>query len=73
MLDCQHFDDPQVRSSYVRRSKDLKCAGSHVSDALKLMGWTADDRRLAEVSSVAVDAGPLRQRKKIRLFSIKIS
>ena len=43
MLDCQHFDDPQVRELVRQTFKDLECAGSHVSDALKLMGWTADD------------------------------
>lgn len=43
MLDCQHFDDPQVRELVRQTFKDLECAGSHVSDALKLMGWTTDD------------------------------
>lgn len=38
MLDCQHFDDPQVRELVRQTFKDLECAGSHVSDALKLMG-----------------------------------
>ena len=43
MLDCQHFDDPQVRELVRQTFKDLESAGSHVSDASKLMGWTADD------------------------------
>lgn len=43
MLDHDYFDDPQVRELVRQAFRDLECAGSHVSDALKLMGWTADD------------------------------
>lgn len=42
-LTINNFDDPQVRELVRQTFKDLECAGSHVSDALKLMGWTADD------------------------------
>ena len=71
MLDCQHFDDPQVRELVRQTFKDLECAGSHVSDALKLMGWTAErcDGQLISFP-IAVDAGSCGNGRK-SVISIK--
>lgn len=43
ILDSKYFADPQVNELVRKTFKDLGCAADHAVDALKLLGWDADE------------------------------